>query len=224
MKRRNGAAAVEGFTAKGTTFADTKIPLGPDPVDLQPIIDSGEESSDPLNKKTRRRAEVKKRSKERSRSNPPTEEVVRHQRDPLMSQQTQELVKVWIKESLEKKLAISNGVILSEVPRNDPKEVSKEGPTAASKVEDLTSESLSIVMTKVSGPEKLQVRDASFKCPGMRSAKKLAKLEAKIIYSKKSKAGTSIHVGGHVRQDKQVVVSRNSQVCRGEASVVPGKL
>lgn len=54
-----------------------------------------------------------KHSRVRGRSSPPVEEIVRHQRDPLMSEKTQESVKEWIKERKERTLAEK---LLTEIP------------------------------------------------------------------------------------------------------------
>ncbi|CAE6196409.1 unnamed protein product [Arabidopsis arenosa] len=189
MKRQRGSDAVKGLTPKGTAVANTNTCLADKGGSLKTVEigdSSGENrsqlsaSSKRSNKRTKARAAARRKSKERSRSNPHVDRVVAHKRDELMSVNTQELVKKWIKESQERKVSDSqngSGESKIEVLNDSVQEWTVVG--VKSKGKGKAKEK------KGNSHNKNSFGDLNKGIPGMKSSKKLAKLEAKMMFVKK---------------------------------------
>ncbi|KAG7543172.1 hypothetical protein ISN45_Aa07g030980 [Arabidopsis thaliana x Arabidopsis arenosa] len=187
-KKKFGEGEFEQFVPKGSVVADTNISLVEKVVEgsleegkrehAQQLIDQAPVSSPLINKKTQRRAGVRRRSKERSRSNPPVKEFVRHQRDNLMSEATQQRVKDWIQESKDRKLreSIEGRVVVSsslEVSRPSNKDMDTE------KVSGM--EVVAPVVEQVSDNADVSKESNQW----VYASKKMAKREEKKLFSKK---------------------------------------
>lgn len=113
MKKKFGVPQNGVLIPGGTVVADTKISL----VDNLKVVDTKESaplttgSQDQVevtsitvaSKQTVRRAAQKKRAKERAKSVPPVKDLIKHQFEALISGNSKQLVKEWIKESEDKK-------------------------------------------------------------------------------------------------------------------------
>lgn len=117
MKKKHG-----GFVPSGSAIAKTDISLSGGQVSSPVVAAVGKMVESPTMNKNQTQGSLvhtnhqrgsNKHSRVRGRSSPPVEEIVRHQRDPLMSEKTQESVKEWIKERKERTLAEK---LITEIP------------------------------------------------------------------------------------------------------------
>lgn len=139
-------------------------------------------------KRTRIRAESRKRSKERSRSLPPVGISIAHKSDQNMYVKTQEVVKAWIKECSEKKVvAVKEIMAKPDIPKTEEWIVvgAKSKGKEKVKVSNIRDFPVGKVFGKPGFAESLSL------FPGMRSVKKLAKLEAKKYFVKNTIKGPS---------------------------------
>lgn len=212
MKKKAGVGTNVGLVPNGVVVADTKIPLGKGLGGTQEwrVVSSSTHSkssdvasgSSEAHKRTRIRVDSRRRSKERSRSSPPMQEVVRHQSDQSMSVRTQQAVKDWIKERNEKK-----HIVLHEAVKEAVKEVVPEAQWT-------------LVGSKYKGKEKpRQLVVAKRPIPGAMSVKKFAKLEAKILFSNKKRDEASQAKLSGPEKYRLSPISSVSQPNRGKSSV-----
>ena len=213
LRKKHGAAA-KGMEPGGTAIAETLTPLGKE--SISSLTDQSQKRLTNPSKRTRARAETRRRSKERSRSSPPVDISVSHKRDQNMSIQTQELVKAWIKESADKKLQVTK--IVESQPSIADKdqwiEVGANGKgKSIKKVLEVKDSFVGKVYGKPGAAEPLRL------FPGMKSARKLAKLEAKMVFVKKPLKGPVLP--SVVRKGGEQVsgIASSSQVDRGTPSV-----
>ena len=179
MRKKHGVGK-KGLVPGGTVIAETVTPLGNAVINSQPKQNPKPPVSS--NKKTRARAETRKRSKERSRSSPPVGGSVCHKSDQLMSVQTQDLVRDWIKESANKKLQPAKSVVSLPVIETKDQWIEVGANGKGKKNEKVVKEKVSFVgkvFSKSGAAEPLKL------FPGMKSARKLAKIEAKKVFVKK---------------------------------------
>ena len=179
MRKKHGVGK-KGLVPGGTVIAETVTPLGNAVINSQPKQNPKPPVSS--NKKTRARAETRKRSKERSRSSPPVGGSVCHKSDQLMSVQTQDPVRDWNKESANKKLQPAKSVVSLPVIETKDQWIEVGANGKGKKNEKVVKEKVSFVgkvFSKSGAAEPLKL------FPGMKSARKLAKIEAKKVFVKK---------------------------------------
>jgi len=180
---------------------------------------SGKASS-PL-KRTRIRAESRKTAKERSRSWPPVGISIAHESDQSISLITQESVKAWIKESSDLKLKVPPGSdITADSGLSNQWVVVGAKSKGKGKEKELSDKGSQV--NKVYG--KPGVAEPPKLFPGMKSIKKVAKLEAKKYFVKKPIKGTYCQSGVGVAGITVPNFSSMTQGDRGSSSVSPVNL
>ena len=215
MRKKQGVGQ-KGLVPGGTVIAETLTSLG----NVASSSQGGPgtlRASNP-SKKTRARAETRKRSKVRSRSSPPIEAASSHKSDQTMSAKTQDLVKAWIKESTDKKLQATKRAASSHiVPGKDQwVEVGANGKEKnKDKVKEVRVSYVGKVYGKQGAAEPLKL------FPGMKSARKLAKIEAKKAFVKKPPKGPSIPLSEGKEGVSTSVIELLAQDDRGDPSVLP---
>lgn len=217
-KKKFGEKEFAKFVPRGTALASTEISLvkeGEIGSDVKTVIDVVEapQNVSSGSKKTRRRAEAKKRSRVRSRSTPPVEELTRLLKDSIVSAKNQAYVQEWLKEEKERNLAKAAGSqdVLKTWSELVEKGVQDNG----------LAESASVAQSKqrvALGEECDQKGKSKDLNHGWIASKKLAKFEDKRRFSKKSDGGFLGPSGNLPGKPSVALISSSAQSPRGGSS------
>jgi len=197
LMRKPNAAGKKGLVPLGSAVALTSTSLASGSIISKTQVTQGPGNSiknSSALKRTRSRADSRRRAKERSRSSPPVGSSIAHERDQSMSITTQERVKAWIKEKDEERLSAvhSSG--------SKSKDLGNQWIVVGSKAKDKgkgkEGHGNVPVVSKAYGKPGVAVPLKLF--PGMKSVRKIAKLEAKKYFMKKPSKGSSSQPGVEV--------------------------